>query len=266
MRAGPTTQGPRRTAPRRSVQRRAAGDLIQINDQVISAAMMIGRDPISVSPCRDHPVHASAPSMRLLRFQPPKSSRVARQPCRGGARPGNLPRETASRDYHPRVALPVVSDRRRCLPSLRDLFEAEVVSSAHSYKAQTPLCHRTHLRAARRTCRTVVRATHTPSILVLPMPHPTATCVTISFGEASGVGVMPCADVASVRAKPVIAINLSIVLLLWAVGYRSCCCARPRRPIGRPDRFSDVHWQTCIRPSSNLTKVPGVQVMPLRAA
>ena len=55
--------------------------------------------------------------------------------------------------------------------------------SAHSYKAQA-LFHRTHRRAARRACRTVVRATHTPLILVLPMPHPTATCVTMPSGGA----------------------------------------------------------------------------------
>jgi hypothetical protein len=45
-------------------------------------------------------------------------------------------------------------------------------------------------------------------------------------------------------------------------GYR----ARSERPVSRSDRISDVHWQTCIRPSSNLTNVPGVLVMPLRAA
>jgi hypothetical protein len=81
--------------------------------------------------------------------------------------------------------------------------------------AQTPPCHRTHRRTARRVWRTVVRATHTPSILVLPGPHPTAICVTTSFGSASGAGVMPWADVATVKAKPATAINLSIVVLPW---------------------------------------------------
>jgi hypothetical protein len=59
----------------------------------------------------------------------------------------------------------------------------------------------------------VVRATHIPLILVLPGPHPTATCVTMSFGGASGAGVMAGADVATVKAKPATAINLSIIFL-----------------------------------------------------
>ena len=69
---------------------------------------------------------------------------------------------------------------------------------------------------------------------------------------------MPCADVAIVKAKPAIAINLSIVFV-------------PRGPLtrggffGRLGRISDVYWQTCIRPSSSLTMVPGVQLIALRA-
>jgi hypothetical protein len=90
---------------------------------------------------------------------------------------------------------------------------------AYSYKAQTPAFHRAHRRTARRVWRMVVRATHTPSTLVLPGPHPTATCVTMSSGGASGAGVMPCAEVAIVRAKPAIAINLSIVVLLRVVKF-----------------------------------------------
>jgi hypothetical protein len=50
----------------------------------------------------------------------------------------------------------------------------------HLYDAQTPACHRTHRRTARRVWRTVVRATHTPSMRVLPGPQPTAICVTMS--------------------------------------------------------------------------------------
>src|SRR6266481_921485 len=98
-------------------------------------------------------------------------------------------------------------------PAVPWRFLTSCCLSAHSYRAQAPPCHRTHLRTARRVWRTVVRATHTPLILVLPRPHPTATCVTISSGGASGAGVMPCAEVAIVKAKPAIAINLSIVLL-----------------------------------------------------
>jgi len=98
--------------------------------------------------------------------------------------------------------------------SRRDILKSCRLS-AHSYRAQALPCHRTHLRAARRVWRTVVRATHTPLILVLPRPHPTATCVTMSSGEASGAGVMPWAEVAIVKAKPAMAINLSIVLLPW---------------------------------------------------
>jgi hypothetical protein len=37
----------------------------------------------------------------------------------------------------------------------------------------------------------------------------------MSFGGASGAGVMPCADVATIKAKPATAINLSIVVLPW---------------------------------------------------
>jgi hypothetical protein len=48
-------------------------------------------------------------------------------------------------------------------------------------------------------------------ILVLPTPHPTATSVTMPSGTAIGAGVTPCADVATVKAKPATAINLSIV-------------------------------------------------------
>src|SRR6476620_8323691 len=87
------------------------------------------------------------------------------------------------------------------------------VQCNHSYVAQTPACHRTHLRTARRVWRTVVRATHTPSIRVLPGPQPTAICVTMSSGRGSGAGVMPCAEVATKKAKPAAAINLIIVLL-----------------------------------------------------
>jgi hypothetical protein len=108
--------------------------------------------------------------------------------------------------------------------------------SAHSYKAQAPPFHRTHLRASRRTWRTVARATHTPSILVLPGPHPAATCVTMLSCGASGAGVMACAEVAIVKAKPPIAINLSIVLLL--------CVVRPAR--GGHSAAPDVDWQKCV--------------------
>src|SRR4029077_7980396 len=97
-----------------------------------------------------------------------------------------------------------------------------------------------------------------PLILVLPRPHPTATCVTISSGGASGAGVRPCAEVAIVKAKPATAINLSIVLLPWVV--------QSRRLFSRHRRISDGHWQTCIRPSSSVTVGPGVHLMPLRAA
>jgi len=83
----------------------------------------------------------------------------------------------------------------------------------HSYAAQTPACHRRHLRAARRVWRTVVRATHTPLTRVLPGPQPTATRVIISSTWGGGAGVMACADAATNKAKPATAINLSIVVL-----------------------------------------------------
>ena len=67
----------------------------------------------------------------------------------------------------------------------------------------------------------VVRATHTPLTLVLPTPHPTATCVTMPSGTASGAGVILCADVATVKAKPATAINLSINFS-HAVQWTSC--------------------------------------------
>ena len=107
--------------------------------------------------------------------------------------------------------------------------------SAHSYTAQTPAFHRAHLRTSRRAWRMVVRATHTPSILVLPGPHPTATCVTMRSCGASGAGVMPCAEVAIVKAKPPIAINLSIVSSCvlcgrpgWFFSRLGCCLADMR--------------------------------------
>ena len=62
--------------------------------------------------------------------------------------------------------------------------------------------------------RTVVRATHTPSIL-LPGPHAVAICVTMSSGAASGAGDMPCADDAIVDARAATVIHLSIVVLPW---------------------------------------------------
>src|SRR4051794_10940641 len=83
----------------------------------------------------------------------------------------------------------------------------------HSYLAHVPPCHRAHLRTARRVWRTVVRATHTPLTRVLPSPQPTATRVTISSTWGGGAGVRACADVATDKAKPATAINLSIVVL-----------------------------------------------------
>lgn len=80
----------------------------------------------------------------------------------------------------------------------------------HSYKAQAPPCHRTHLRTARRVWRMVVLATHTPFTIVLPGPQPTATCVIMLSGCGIGADVMACANVAMDKAKPAAAINLII--------------------------------------------------------
>ena len=89
----------------------------------------------------------------------------------------------------------------------------------HSYSAQVLPCHRTQRRTARRVWRTVVLATHTPLMRVLPGPQPTATCVIISFGagNAIGAGVMACADAVTDREKSVTAINLIMVFLLLTV-------------------------------------------------
>jgi hypothetical protein len=47
----------------------------------------------------------------------------------------------------------------------------------HQYAAQTPPCHRRHLRTARRVWRMVVLATQTPLTRVLNGPQPKRTCV-----------------------------------------------------------------------------------------
>lgn len=69
---------------------------------------------------------------------------------------------------------------------------------AYSYAAQAPPAHRTQRRTALRVCRTVVLATHTPLILVLPGPQAAAISMTMSFsGTSSGAGVNACAELAS---------------------------------------------------------------------
>src|SRR6476659_9348258 len=55
-------------------------------------------------------------------------------------------------------------------------------AGAYSYIAQTPPCQRRHLRTARRVWRTVVLATQTPLIRVLPTPQAAATGV-IRFSD-----------------------------------------------------------------------------------
>jgi hypothetical protein len=85
----------------------------------------------------------------------------------------------------------------------------------HSYRAQTPPCHRRHLRTARRVWRTVVLATQTPLTRVLPGPHAAATCITMLSDWGIGAGVIACAEVARAKAKPATAINLIILLLLF---------------------------------------------------
>jgi hypothetical protein len=72
----------------------------------------------------------------------------------------------------------------------------------------------THLRTDRRAWRTVVLATHTPLIRVLPAPQAAAIFVINSPGwRLIGAGVMACADTANDRANPATAINLIIPLL-----------------------------------------------------
>jgi hypothetical protein len=94
----------------------------------------------------------------------------------------------------------------------------------HSYRAQTPPCHRRHLRTARRVWRTVVLATQTPLTRVLPGPHAAATCMTMPSGWGIGAGVIACAEVARAKAKPATAINLIILLLLF---YRESVTQTP---------------------------------------
>ena len=78
-------------------------------------------------------------------------------------------------------------------------------------------------------------------------------------GGASGAGVMPCADVAIVKAKPATAINLSMIFLHGLYSGAEAVSSR----LGW---ISEVYWQWYMKPSSSFTKVPGVHVMPLRAA
>lgn len=120
-------------------------------------------------------------------------------------------------------------------PSGRSL--AHLAYLAHSYAAQTPACHRTHLRTARRVWRIVVLATQTPSIRVLPGPHAKATCVNNSLSDwGSGPGDMPCADVVTSTASPATAINLIMcsslflrasftTMLGFCIGAPHDCCS-----------------------------------------
>jgi hypothetical protein len=74
--------------------------------------------------------------------------------------------------------------------------------------------HRKHLRTSRRVWRIVVLATHTPLTRVLPGPQAAATSVIMLSGCAMGAGVIACADVAMMKARPAIAINRTMFLLL----------------------------------------------------
>ncbi len=65
----------------------------------------------------------------------------------------------------------------------------------------------------------VVLATQTPRIRVLPGPQPQATCVMTLSGCEIGAGVIASADVVTAKAKPAIAINLIIRVLLFGAGF-----------------------------------------------
>jgi len=65
----------------------------------------------------------------------------------------------------------------------------------------------------------VVLATQMPLIRVLTTPQPTATCVIMPSGWISGAGVIACAEVVTIKAKPATAINLIIPFLPF------CCAA-----------------------------------------
>jgi hypothetical protein len=116
----------------------------------------------------------------------------------------------------------------------------------HWYEAQTPACHRTHLRTARRVWRTVVRATHTPFTRVLPGPQPIATRVTISSTWGCDAGIMACADVATNKAKPATATDLSILFSL------SCPINRNKPTEAALSRRSPIQRLTGRRASGRL--------------
>src|SRR6516165_1642659 len=59
----------------------------------------------------------------------------------------------------------------------------------------------------------VVLATHRPPTMVLPAPQPRRTCVIMPSGWGIGAGSIACAEVATAKAKPATAINLTILLL-----------------------------------------------------
>jgi len=83
-----------------------------------------------------------------------------------------------------------------------------------------------HLRTARRVWRTVVLATHTPFTRVLPAPQAAAISVIMLSGCAIGAGVIACADTATDRAKPAVAINLIILSSLIRPITPTCCGRR----------------------------------------
>jgi hypothetical protein len=67
----------------------------------------------------------------------------------------------------------------------------------------------------------VVLATHTPLTRVLPAPQAAATFVIMPSGWGIiGAGVIACADTATDRAKPAIAINLIILHLPKLCNHR----------------------------------------------
>jgi len=154
----------------------------------------------------------------------------------------------------------------------------------YSYWAQTPACHRRHRRTARRVCRTVVLATHTPLIRVRPTPHAATTGVIMLSGCIIGAGVMACAEVPINTAKVATASHFIIVHLPCVKeripagkSLRQTCIAQ-RRNCRRKERECDrqrdatdgrlrltAYWQTYMMPSVPLTSVPGVQTKPLRA-
>jgi hypothetical protein len=57
----------------------------------------------------------------------------------------------------------------------------------------------------------------TPLTITLPAPQPIRACVIMLSGGASRAGVMACADVATAKATPAIAIILIIVFLPFVV-------------------------------------------------